>query len=330
MVKLRIFFILLSIGLLSIILLQRAAMWVPDPFTSSDERLLRALAALPGPDVAELKLAHAALSPRYDYAIFGNSRSIEVSAHHMPRDFFNFSVAGSSFRTSVSMLERLAEMGKAPQTSILQFDHPAVMHEPSGPWARNLSDRWRINVADSISTLDDGFSKDFLVLARMFVGEEWERFSSLFSLSRLRVRLHMLWPRAVPWVGTVRAFVTDGSRVPIMAHAPPPIPKHPSQQKLEVPALNRHMARLFRVSEKHGVRIIVYESPLYHDLQEHGSLWSSEEVERRRRSFVDACVRLNIDCRSSINLPQTASIWEAWEHPPGEALGVWLRGVIDQ
>ena len=41
-------------------------------------------------------------------------------------DFFNFSVGGTSFIQSVTLLEELAEQGVAPKTAIISIDHPEL------------------------------------------------------------------------------------------------------------------------------------------------------------------------------------------------------------
>ena len=84
------------------------------------------LDSLPVSQVANIKLAHARTSPAYDIGLFGNSRSMTVSSQDLGFDdlrFFNFSLAGSSFRQSIMFLEILAAHDAAPDISVISLDH---------------------------------------------------------------------------------------------------------------------------------------------------------------------------------------------------------------
>ncbi len=156
MIDFRAFFLVLSLAFAVLLVLQSPPR--SDPFAADGLALRAALDRLPEEDITTLKLRHARAVPRYQIGLFGNSRSIQVGAREFRTgegeaasgSFFNFSVPGASIRQSVSMVERLAEIGKLPDVAIISFDNAAlefygnpVHPSPPARWLGAARDLWR-------------------------------------------------------------------------------------------------------------------------------------------------------------------------------------------
>ncbi|MGB0553279.1 MAG: hypothetical protein ACPGQV_12025 [Alphaproteobacteria bacterium] len=75
---------------------------------------------------ARAKMATALENDRFNYALFGNSRSLMIGDELLglpAGQYFNFSIAGQSFRNSVMPLEWLSENDRLPNTAIISIDH---------------------------------------------------------------------------------------------------------------------------------------------------------------------------------------------------------------
>ncbi len=91
---------------------------------SPQSRLPLYLDNLPEESLVRLKL-DATSTGRFDIGLFGNSRSVMMGAGELGRagcSFFNFSIPGSSFRSSVALVEDLAARRAAPHTAVISLD----------------------------------------------------------------------------------------------------------------------------------------------------------------------------------------------------------------
>ena len=80
---------------------------------------------LPAEDICKIKLNHAYTSQTYDVAIFGNSRSLNISKVDIDlgnQSFFNFSIPGQSFRNSIAIITELSKQKKLPKKIIISYD----------------------------------------------------------------------------------------------------------------------------------------------------------------------------------------------------------------
>ncbi|HWV55305.1 hypothetical protein [Pseudorhodoplanes sp.] len=80
------------------------------------------LDALSADALTQLKLG---VRHTFDIGLFGNSRSIMVGSQELdtPCSFFNYSIPGTTFRTSVALLEALAAQNRAPNLAVISLDN---------------------------------------------------------------------------------------------------------------------------------------------------------------------------------------------------------------
>lgn len=334
MFRLAPFFTMVMVGLLALTAMHWTPRFAPDAFADDDGTRLNAFGSLPDEDGLNVKLLHARNTPVYEIGLFGNSRALPVTSDDVPLAhgaFFNFAVSGASIRTNVRFLERLAIVGKAPRIVFVQFDHPLAMHMPTGPWDTDPLARWRDGVEDLARAFVDPSidRKAWLGLTDLAVIQEWERFTALFSIDRLRVALHYAWPATIAWPSRDQSYRADGSR-PMEAPLPLQATRFVRDPALPLPNVDGLLARLATVARTAGIRVIVYESPLHPAARAHFAMHQPEHLARDREAFAAGCRRHDLECRIGLALPEAsrAPYWESWEHPAGSVLGTWLGGVL--
>ena len=108
--------------------------------------------------LAQHKIAHLVQSTPYDIVLFGNSRSVQVGAANLGTrscSFFNAAIPGQSFRNSVAMVERLANLGHTFDTVMIGLDNFLIQFAGNAT-AVPFQDRIMITIRDVLYVFDHG------------------------------------------------------------------------------------------------------------------------------------------------------------------------------
>jgi len=291
-----------------------------DPFDVAAGRAL-ALDRLPASDIVAIKLRHALAHPPYEIGLFGNSRSVEVTSAHLglaPGRFFNFSVGGMSIRQSIASLEELAAADKAPRVALISFDNAITQFYanpdyPAGPA------RWRLAVHDIYAgARDPAVSRsEWLRMGWRHTVTEWNQFKQLFSIQVLRARLRPDGPTT---------YERDGARPGGVAPAAAPALLSPQPPSVLAGYIKIDLARL-AVLQARGIRIVIYESPIYPAQRQLEASASDGAARAVRTALLQNCRALGLTCHlaPAIGEPGKPPFWSEASHPPPGPLGAWLR-----
>lgn len=291
--------------------------------------------------VTALKIAHAGSSPPYDIGLFGNSRSLMLGRADMRTDtgcsFFNFSIGGESIRNSVALLEILARMGNAPRIAVVSLDH-LELQMAANPHSLPFAESARLLAADlGLVAADPELAwREAAQVVWRILHTAWAQIRIAFT-SDLIVRSVLRFlsgDRAAagpPLTPDAPGYLADGSQTQpsAAALAPPPRFVPASRPGIIVPVLRSDLARLAALKEN-GVRhIVVYESPLDEPFAAQYARNPSGFAARQRSAFLDICAGLGLHCLAAPDrLPGPARSWPEPSHPPADALGAYLRGIL--
>jgi hypothetical protein len=305
-------------------------------FSSSDPEVSRRISFLPPYDLAAIKFQHALSDPRYNVGVFGNSRVVAVGTSDLDigeRTYFNFAVPGTSLRQSINLIEELGAQGKAPELAVISFDNLELGYYKNAPYPNAVS-RWRRAGEDVIWTLINR-PADFVLLTHVILDHvytEWEAFTNMWNANAIWARTAVLAPGLIPEIASARhTYTSDGSRpMPIQYGKPIEVFRRAEQRMILLPL---YMARDFqRLAALDGrvTKIILYESHLDAKSSAELAASPSPRVEDERNQFRRACDGFSISCYTSreLPLPTTNSPWQDCCHPPVDALGRLISGLV--
>ncbi len=286
------------------------------------------------------KLEHARLNPKYAIGLFGNSRSVMVSARDIGlggRSFFNFSVPSSSIRTSIYMVEQLGRLGKLPKIVVISFDH-LELEFFGNPSVRGFGERIRLLAFDlregmanpSISVKSTvrmtwrhvyGGVKDgmrYFNFRQLLIGARW-RFGTSTRPSRG-------WREARS--GNHFGYRRDGSYKARNSRRRRKLRVRPRAPSIIAGYLARDLHRLARSAS--GATVIIYESPLHPVNLSRFRDKPTPHARAIRRLLLARCMELRIECAPFPEaLPDDdGSMWRDGSHAPARQLGRYLNGLI--
>lgn len=283
------------------------------------------------------KIEHARAVPRYDLALFGNSRSIMVSAADLGLScrFFNLSMPGESFRNSVEMLEALSRQGSAPAIAVISLDNFELQYM-GHPELPPLALRMRRAFLDVAFAIGDGgtSTRDAARMAWRHVLVTWQRMKALFTadyvVAALRRAATLDWrPPSLP-VGSVGGYLLDGSRASAATTAERSnVLPRPFAHSV-IPGLLRHDQARLAALLRHGHvdRVAIYESPLSPQNSARLLAEPTPVAAQDRAAFLKSCRELGLHCRPAVMLDARENDWADADHPPAAALGGFMRGWV--
>lgn len=294
-----------------------------DPF-SHPERLT-GLSARPGIDVLAAKFAHGSLRQEIGAGLFGNSRSVSVGRAHFsdsPPDFFNYSVPGTSFRTSVGLLEQLVARQRVPKVVFISLDHLAIDY--FGPRiSPTVEMRFGTFIDDMQRLLDgrDTIGKPTVKAIWRQVWQEWKFLEEAFNADVLKARLFGVSGNPA------RQYLADGSFPPRSGHewrvSFPTVVPASGQVLMDV--LLSDLRRLDAVARESGSTIIVYESPIHRQARVR-----TDALDNARTMIARSCAGLMLTC--ILEPDQTMfdgdEAWPDANHPPPATLARFLEKII--
>jgi hypothetical protein len=294
-------------------------------------------------EIFAAKLAHAKKVAKYDIGLFGNSRTLMVSASDLRIPnfrFFNFSVPGQSIRSSIELLELLAKADKAPKLILIGLDNMELefygnpeIRRPirqirlamndlvSGASTLNLKDRIRMTWRHLYTVGYIGILR-YLSYRSVNDGLEWQYHES-FGIGGWR------------WLGRNRGryYRSDGSRLQLITGA---VRKTRHRLPIVAPSiiggyLAHDLKRLAQLKSSGRTRIIVFEGPLAPRLiRPRGK--SSPRANALRQQFRQSCKIHMLVCMTPPydNPELLKSGWRDASHPPAKVLGSFLRIAIQK
>jgi len=319
----RAFYIVLTCGIILLVWLQTT----PDarPFKEDNISLRSGLDRLPAKDIATLKVNHARRTGPVDIGVFGNSRSIQISRVNIRRiedSFFNYSVPGSSFRQSVTILEELADTQRLPRQIVISMDNLNLQYyaNPSFP---GIFGRW----PRAFNDISYGFQApdiSLLALARMVrrhILIEWASFTNIFNTNILKERVNLI-SSANDSNQTIR-YRVDGSRAMKRIAQPLIKKKYPAvKANIITGYLTYDLARLAKINSM-GSNIVIYESPLFPNMKGKENKAAIE----LRKHFLKTCKALLLNCYPAPILANNRN-WGDISHAPATLLGPWVSNLI--
>ena len=302
----------------------------------TNEKSLTKLERINTVSLARVKFDLAREQERADIGIFGNSRSVQAGRLELSTNghdiegarVFNFSVPGTSIRTSAVFLEQLAEIDKLPELSLISLDH-LYLEFDGMPEFPGFLVRLQSFTSDLSHLLPDSSVKLFAKLrfAWRYAWNEWTMFEGWLNFARLILD----GSDRETAQGTVPAYRIDGSRF---------LPEHRQDESRDIAPMQRpdrsinlaylrlDLLRLSQIAKTSNAKIIVYESPL------HPSARLTTDVDNREatlRSGVEAaCAESGLTCvlsSNGIDLDWPVH-WDDATHAPSEALGVALGNLV--
>lgn len=339
MISLRLFFGILC-GLIAVVQLVQQALpsWF-DPFAPGQGHRLARLDQLLNPHLIEYKLRHLRQQPPFALLLFGNSSILSQNGDTLGGQgrVFNMAVPGSSFGSSVSLINHLAATGRLAPTTVVMVENFTVYDQqvPMLPAPLRWSDNIRM-VADAVA--DPLVPKrQALRLGARLLKQELGLFTDFLNPNILSNHLAVAFADYLPeppmgprpgllWGG----YRSDGSGGGMIAPKPGFVPLVPSSgQGTVLPAiLDFDLRRL--ASEKDKTRLIVYESPLEPANQQDRQAHPQSLGNQLRRSFLAECARLELECHPAplLGEPGQPNRWMDHYHPPGDLLGVYLLSLL--
>ncbi len=253
---------------------------------------------------------------------------------------FNFSVGGSSFVQSVKLIENLADEGLAPKTILVSLDHPQIQYtgytvfpDPVFSAGDAFADFFRMIFAD-VGTVRRRLSDAFKVLdwAKDHV---WKAFKDAWTADALSDRIKFAYGSLMGAEAKLpdkhANFRDDGSLVQEL----PEKSREFSKDDFGYGGLrgwDRHVylgvKRLDAVTREYGVKIIVYESPIWPGLESSDRHTRKDAIDTHKW-FVAGCANTNITCVNAAKLvSRNAEHWADCCHAPAADLGHYLSEII--
>lgn len=292
-----------------------------------------------------IKYFHAeSLGKPFDIGIFGNSRSIMVSESDFDlsngKTFFNFSSGGSAFVQSVKLIEKLAAAGVAPKTILVSLDHPQIQYTGYAKYpnpvfllgdtfvdfftmANAAEGSFRRMLSDAFKVLD--WAKD----------HTWKSFKSAWKsdqlLRRVKHGIQAILGLEVDSTAKFNGFREDGSVVQVLPIARTDFSKHRFGYE-GLRGWDRHvylgMKRLDAVARDHGVKVIVYESPIWPGLESSDKMIRKDAIDTHQW-FVAGCKDTLVQCVDAWKLePRKTGYWPDCCHAPAGDLGYYFRNTL--
>ena len=300
-----------------------------DLFKSNQNSARILLDRMAAEDIAELKVWHASQNARYRLGVFGNSRSLDVpaaSVNESGKFYFNFSVTGSSIRQSVALLEVLENLDKAPEVAVISLDNFEIQlfANPSYPPPPGLSKNMVTDLAIALGAQSIS-SADRVRIFWRNANDFWTWFTGRFNLERLRNRLVVAGDWFIP-TSMDAPYRDDGSR---LFPATGMIEILPRARRMHIPALFENDLHRLENIQRHGTRIIIYESPLEPHSAQFYALRPSPFAVELRQQLRNSCAALKFECYDATNFPSDSSdAWPDATHPPSRVLGRYIESLV--
>ena len=308
-----------------------------DPFSDSGKVRSIYLDGLSGTVFAGLKRNHARNHGRYDIGLFGNSRSLNVAKLDLAIDscsFFNFSIGGESFRSSIAYLEQLSADGTLPRIAAISVDN-FELQRYNNPLFLAVPDRWGLIARD----LRSGWQRPDISLSELArMGWRHALIESRLFKQNFQVEFFL---KGLKWLAGQRTkffdrsegegtYLADGSRQSAPAS---PVKKEgnvfsPGSPQILFGYLRYDLERLKRLQDR-GTHLVLFETLLEPKSARVYAENPSPYANDTRKRFLSICQELSFRCHTAPgDVPFSTLPWEEITHPPGKSTGAYLTGLL--
>ncbi len=288
---------------------------------------------LPPEDFSKVKLKFA-LNYKIDIGVFGNSRSIGINKKIFPQNkfFFNFSIYGSSFRSSVSMIELLYRENKLPESIIISFDNFIISSPKSYLCQDRLKYRLKRILVDTRFLLERNEYKYSIINFLNYVSSEGNCLKNKFNLERIKNLYLMFFTKDEELILTSKkiekdhgiVLYNDGSQSQEVKEKDKKEPYEiENPRKLNYKFLEHDFEIISFINQKENHNVLIFVSPIEPTI--HKKLKKSKDENK----FFTLCKRYKITCLNPPLLQnENPPYWPDASHPPNKKLNEWLKNVI--
>lgn len=288
---------------------------------------------LPPEDLSKIKLKFA-LNNKVDIGIFGNSRSIGVNEKIFPenKSFFNFSIYGSSMRSSISMIELLERKNKLPQRIIISFDNFMISSPKSYLCQDRLKYRFHRIFEDTKFLIEKKEYKYSLINYLNFLSSEGNCLKNKFNLARIKNLFMMFFTKDEDLIFTSTKIAEehgiilykDGSQ---SQEAKEKVKRDTYEietpRKLDYKFLERDLKVISLINQKENHNVIIFVSPV------EPTIYKQSRKNKGEEEFYTLCKKYKITCLGPPLLQnQDPPYWPDATHPPNKKLNEWLKNAI--
>ena len=278
-------------------------------------------------DLSKIKLHNAENKEKFDIAIFGNSRSVNIGKSDLQirdEEFFNFSIPGESFRNSVSMIEILFNKNKVPKTNIIAFDNFEIDLIGGNVINPNLFfHRVKKKTIEFFYLINISYKEAFKNL-HDYIIEEFRGLKYLFSITRNKIYVPLIF--GYFYKDKVNLISENGKNIKTELLKKKKY-KFDYIRNDKYLLLEKDLNTLKRVKEKTGVNIIIYISPILPDFQINQKLSSKAKFVKDR--LFKICKKNKIRCIDSPMISNKKKpFWDDSSHPPSQKIGSWISKEI--
>jgi hypothetical protein len=213
----------------------------------------------------------------------------------------------------------LMRIDKLPKIAVISFDH-VELGLPGGHGIYPPRPRRELAVvADVFRTWQIAGLRPASIAAYNAAAHEARLLAVAFNRFATWIKIRAL----VGVAGPSSPNRADGSREhqSQQAAADAPVAKRADTYFL----LEHDLAVLARVRDR-GTRVIVFESPLAPFIVDEVERTLSANARNVRERLRAACAQFALECHQAMKLPNVG--WSDATHPPADALGAWLRGIV--
>ncbi len=309
-----------------------------DPFDDQRVHMIQNLEDYGESQIAEMKVRHAVGRDQpYDIGLFGNSRILSVGRQQLDVDIctaFNFGLSGQSLRTSVTMLEHMAQKQALPRIAVISIDHFELQMYNNPLWMgwRERLSLLTDDMAVAFGNSDVSARNKIRILWR-YIWTEKILFQRQFEFTFFRrALLQVLGLNDDPFPavrsngpgyrldGSVNSASREAREVSAMPRSTP---------QINNVILRNDLERLFRVANKSNVKLLIYESPIHPTSAAIFKRAPSPFAEVNRQTFLKACSDFNVVCSTTAQeIFWGTDGWSDASHPPPDVLGGWISTFL--
>jgi hypothetical protein len=305
-----------------------------DPFEAADLNKIVNLNEFAESEISRLKIRHASsVAKPYDLGLFGNSRILSMSKKDLDVggcSVFNFALSGQSFRSSVVMIEKLAERGTLPKLSVISVDHFELQKFNNPVWL-GAYDRWKHSLGDiKLSLFDHSILlKERLKIIWRTIYTESLAFKQHFEFRFFKRGLSQIFSLKQESFFTANnasiGYRKDGSYKDFFKVKKfLPLTK----QKLQIidSVLRSDLLRLTNAIKHTKNKLFIYESPLHSKTANKFINQPSAHAQNARNILLEFCRSQNIICyKAPQKIFSNDRGWRDASHPPTAILGKWIK-----
>ena len=307
---------------------------IPSAFSIGGDAQLHRLSTLPVSAVLQVKFSQENVQYPMDIALFGNSISLPVVPSELlmsGQNAFNFAVPGTSFQSSVTLLQSLLEEGRQIKLAIIQVDNFEAIDVEQLPWPRGP-----VRMGLLISRIASGLTEprigpdELLRMVWRSIKSEAIIFAGFFNIQKIWAYLAYRFPNWLPSIPTsTLPYSVDGS-LPRLEITVPRTHELLSSHGAMLPGyFAKDLGRVAQLSTMVD-RIVLVEMPLEPTSAAYYVYNPTLQGAQFRGMFSRICNQLDLECHVApiSGDPGQPNFWADETHPSAQWLAAYLRQII--